>query len=162
MRGDEDGPSRSEEEKDAKRLRSACTGAQAQSQPKVPNDVSQTLKTLTSLKKEVRQFFNATIALVVFPLLLSLAITALGGPEGCSFIVPKYIISRRWCFLFSRRFHWVLFFVFDAFSLQRAKDVATCGMKRGQLRKRMSLGMSRDCYCYRLLFKWEGEIHHVV
>ena len=40
------------------------------------------LKTLTSLNKESRPFFQATIALGVFPLFLPLAITAFGGPEG--------------------------------------------------------------------------------
>ena len=59
------------------------------------------LETLTSLNKEVRLFSYATIAFGVFPLLLPLAITAFGGPEGCSSleiiafgtferIVPKY------------------------------------------------------------------------
>ena len=40
------------------------------------------LKTLTSLNKEVRPFFLATIAFGVFPLVLLLAIVASGGPEG--------------------------------------------------------------------------------
>ena len=60
------------------------------------------LKTLTSLNKEVRPFFFswATIAFGAFPLFLPLAITAFGGPEGYfslaviafgafQFIVPK-------------------------------------------------------------------------
>ena len=60
-----------------------------------------TLKTLTSLNKEVRPFFLAIIAFGVFPLFLPLAITAFGGPESYSnlaiiafgefeLIVPKY------------------------------------------------------------------------
>ena len=60
-----------------------------------------TLKTLTSLNKEVRPFSQAIIAFGVIPLFLPLAITAFGGPEGCfslaiiafgafQFIVPKH------------------------------------------------------------------------
>ena len=45
-------------------------------------DGSISLKTLTSLIKEIRPFSQATIAFGVFPLFLLLAITASGGPEG--------------------------------------------------------------------------------
>ena len=60
------------------------------------------LKTLTSLNKEVRQFFlGDNLAFGVFPLFFPLAITAFGGPEGSfslaiiafgafGFIVPKH------------------------------------------------------------------------
>ena len=40
------------------------------------------VKTLTSLNKEVRPFFLATVAFGVFALFLPLAITAFGAPEG--------------------------------------------------------------------------------
>ena len=60
-----------------------------------------TLKTLTSLDKESRPFFQATIAFRVFRLFLPLAITAIRGPAGYfrlaiiafrafGFTVPKY------------------------------------------------------------------------
>ena len=64
------------------------------------------LKTPTSLNKEVRPFFSyATIAFGVSPLFLFLAITAFGGFEGnvilesiacgaCEFIVPKDLALR--------------------------------------------------------------------
>ena len=59
------------------------------------------LKTATSLKKEVRPFFLGDNSIGVFPFFLPLAITAFGGPEGyfslaiiafgaLEFIVPKY------------------------------------------------------------------------
>ena len=62
---------------------------------------AQTLKTLTSLNKEVRQFFLGDNSTWHFPPFLPLAITAFGGPEGYfslaiiafgafEFIVPKY------------------------------------------------------------------------
>ena len=58
------------------------------------------LKTLTSLNKEVRPFFLSD-TFGVYPAFLPLAITACGGPEGYfslaiiafgafQFIVPKY------------------------------------------------------------------------
>ena len=61
----------------------------------------QTLKALTSLNKEVRPFFLSDNSIWSLPSVSSLAITALGGPEGCftlaiiafgtfRFIVPKY------------------------------------------------------------------------
>ena len=59
------------------------------------------LKTRTSLNKEVRPFFLSDNSIWSFPLFLPLAITAFGGPEGysslaiiafraCQFIVPNY------------------------------------------------------------------------
>ena len=64
-------------------------------------NLSGTLKTLTSLNKEVRSFSYATIAFGVSPLFLSSAITAFGGSGGnfilaiiefgaFQCIVPKY------------------------------------------------------------------------
>ena len=61
----------------------------------------QTLKTLTSLNKEVRPFFLSDNSIWSFPLFLPFAIAAFGGPEGYfslaiiafgafQFIVPKY------------------------------------------------------------------------
>ena len=41
-----------------------------------------TLKTLTSLNKEVRPFFLSDNSICVIPLFLPLAITAFGGSEG--------------------------------------------------------------------------------
>ena len=63
--------------------------------------LSATLKTLTSLNKEVRPFFLSDNRIWHFPLFLPLAIAAFGGPEGYfrlavigfgafGFIVPKY------------------------------------------------------------------------
>ena len=68
---------------------------------RVQGGVEKTLRTLTSLNKEVRPFSQAIVAFGVFPLLLPLAITAFGAPEGYfslaivafgafEFIVPKY------------------------------------------------------------------------
>ena len=66
-----------------------------------PQKCVATLKTLTSLNKEVRPFFQAMIAFGDVPLFLPLAITVFGGPEGYlsvaiiafgafQFIAPKY------------------------------------------------------------------------
>ena len=65
------------------------------------NCLGMTLKTLTSLNKEVRPFFLGETSIWRFPLCLPLAITAFGGPESYfslaiiafgsfEFIVPKY------------------------------------------------------------------------
>ena len=63
------------------------------------------LKTLSSLNKEVLgRFSKVVVAFRVFPLLLPLAITAFGGPEGYfrlaiiafgafQFIAPKHFVS---------------------------------------------------------------------
>ena len=59
------------------------------------------LKTLTSLNKEVRPFFLSDNSIWSLPSVFPLAITALGGPEGFfslaiivfgafGFILPKY------------------------------------------------------------------------
>ena len=68
---------------------------------RTPN--SHTLKTLTSLNKEVRPFFLGDNSIWSVPLFLLLAITAFGDPEGYfslaiiafELIVPKYCYRLR-------------------------------------------------------------------
>ena len=70
---------------------------------------NRTLKTLTSLNKEVRAVFpRRQLAFGDFPLFLPLAIPAFGSPEGCfslaiiAFGAFEYIVPKCYCRLGKR------------------------------------------------------------